>query len=123
MYSLLSVTGEAVTVNESVVEPPFAESVTVATPAGALDATLNVADAALPALLLLTLLNVRPDHPVESATAQRLLPLAVTSTPAPAAMLFGVSEVTTGAAGGSIITDAETVTHGVLSVFLTAVKT
>src|SRR5437773_6189339 len=123
MYSFPSVTGEAVTVNENVVEPPLAVSVTVATPAGALDARLNVADAALPALLLVTLLNVRPDHPVESVTPQRLLPLTVTSTPAPAAPLLGETEVTTGPAGGLIVTDAGTVTHAVLSVFLTAVKT
>src|SRR6266536_1801531 len=123
MYSFPSVTGEAVTVNENVVEPPLAVSVTVATPAGALDARLNVADAALPALLLLTLLNVRPDHPVESVTPQRLLPLTVTSTAAPAAPPLGVTDVTTGAAGGLIVMDAEPATPGVVSVFLTAVKT
>ena len=121
MYSFVRVTGEAV--NANVVEPPLAETVTVATPAGALDARLNVADAALPALLLLTLLNVRPGHPVENVTPHRLLPLIVTATTAPDAPLLGVTEVTTGPAGGLIVTGAETLTHGVLSVFLTAVKT
>ena|SRR5213593_2157577 len=123
MYSFLSVRDGAVTVNENAVEPPAAESVTVATPAAALDAMLNVADAELPALLVVMFAKVNPDHPVASDTPQRLLPFIVTLTLVPRAPLAGVAELITGPAGGLIVTGAETVTHAVLSVFFTAVNT
>src|SRR5204863_4608915 len=123
MYSfLVRVRGGAVMVNENVVEPPLAESVTVVTPAAVLDRMLNVADAELPVPLSATLLNVRPDQAVESETPQRLLPLIVTAVLAPRAPLLGVAEVTAGPAGGLIVMGAETVTPGVLLVFLTALK-
>src|SRR2546427_1872544 len=121
MYSFRRVIVGAVTVKANVVEPPLAESVTVATPATALDAMLNVADAELPAPLSATLLKVRPDQVVESATPHTFVPLIVTATLASAVPLLGVTEVTAGPGGGLIVMGAETVTQGVLLVFFTAV--
>src|SRR5207247_7432025 len=84
---------------------------------------LNVADAEVPAPLEVTLEKVNPVQTVERETPQRLLPFIVTPTLVPRAPLAGVIELISGPAGGLIVTCAETVTHAVLSVFLTAVYT
>src|SRR2546426_343107 len=123
MYSFLRVRGGAVTVNEKILEPPAAVSVTVAVPAEAVEAILNVAEAEVLELAV-TLLKVKPGHVVDSVTElNRLLPLIVTLTLVPCVPLLGLTEVTVGAGGGSIVIGAETVTHGSFWLFLIAVNT
>ncbi len=101
----------------------MAESVMVAVPAGAVDEIVNVATAQLPPTpSKLMLLKDRPVQLVERPTLQRLLPLILTLTVEPCGALDGEIEAMLGPKGGFTVTEAETDTHGELSVFLMAVK-